>query len=213
MYLVHVTPSEKQKIGTVNNCNCNFFNKHHSSCKHMFVVARRTRFRISERVKPCHTQTTNILPEPDSQRSNSATSNNVQFQDRTTSPQSPTPNLALQQPLHSTPIENNPPLPSTSLPPIPSSNASNSILTPNYSVRLYLEMCGGQTRADSARALSWANQLQGSGLLQSNPLRHRKHNRTNDNQRALPTGSPILTPADPAAVPAEELDVYWDHPG
>lgn len=71
-YHVTLTPPDRQKLGTVNNCTCLFFAKTHSACKHMYVVARRTKYRVSERIVTTfetaatanNTPTTPPMPSP-----------------------------------------------------------------------------------------------------------------------------------------------------
>lgn len=175
MYSVTVTPGQRQKIGTVNNCSCEFFKRHHSSCKHMFVVARRTKFRISERVDPLNSQTTTATFHNNNTLGNSATSNTPRLHARhgTSVDQ---PHSSFVPPLHSTPPcpDHLPPTPCPAPPTPPSAQlAPNS--TPQYSLRSYLDMCGGQTRDKHERAITWANHLQGSGILQLHPSSTRKH--------------------------------------
>lgn len=44
------TPHEVGRMGTVNSCTCLHFPRTHSSCKHMYNIARRLRYNIKESV-------------------------------------------------------------------------------------------------------------------------------------------------------------------
>lgn len=108
MYSVTVTQGEKAKLGTVNNCTCDFFQRHHSACKHMFVVARRTSCRISERVdlSPISPGTQPMIPDKPLTRSPTSNASPRHSNcPKQTAPTDGTPSL----PLHSTAPNTSPP--------------------------------------------------------------------------------------------------------
>lgn len=174
-YAVTVTQPDNSKIGTVNNCSCNFFTRHHSACKHMFVVARQTRFRISEKVEqPSHSPKAASSPnEP-----NRANFNLSEPQASSLPPDSYQPVNAVEEAVHhSTPQQSNPnlPEPQPSIAPKESTSARATTDSPHFSVRSYLEMCRGQTRQHSQQDINWGHHLHTSGILQSQNHPHPSH--------------------------------------
>lgn len=206
-----MTPGENQRLGTVNNCNCQFFAKHHSACKHMFLVARQTKYRVSKRVdhdnikgagtgpvQNNQTQTAatpaplnssfNIIPNI---YSNTDTQANTNFAPRARQP--PSEHTAQQSREISTSL-------------------SKSL--PNFSLQSYLDMVhtpGNTNKRGLANANRWAHHLLEEGILK---LDQKREQESNNIGPILTTRHPhpfTSTPLDPAVGPAEELDVYWDH--
>lgn len=158
----------------------------------MFVVARQTRFRISERV------------------------------DQTSPMTQPGPITNDSIPRQSTPQCPNPTPPQLHPTPTPNTHPPNQEELPPFSVQSYLDMCRGRSRQAQRQDLTWGQHLHTSGILQPQRNPEPERGATQDRPERLKTyqhwphglSRPLTpTPPDPRAVPADELDVYWEKNG
>lgn len=204
-----MTLGERQRIGTVNNCTCQFFTSHHSACKHMFLVARRTKFRVVEQALDAPIQPDNVLQTTSNQQhSTSPTfpvpSNSTGY--RNSSGTLPTSQAMITSQCH----DPSPPQTQPLEPSQPGNEPPTSL--PNFSLQSFLRMAQGLSHQDSGPSpatTSWAQQLHRDGLLQPhNRLTQPRHqNNQQPQQLELPLTS---TPFNPADVHAEDLNVYWE---
>lgn len=202
-----ITPGANQEVGTVNNCTCSFFTANHSACKHMFLVACRTRFRVSERVDKHYSQGAGTDGYTSSTHAEAEGAS--QFDSHS---QPPLPSHTAetssehQQPPYTQEFTGA----HNSMAPTPQPSQNNS---GDFSLQSYLDMMRGNSQAQTAPLLisqSSAYQPNTHGMLQLNSQHQYRGNNYAD--RRIFSSNPRLTstPLDPATVPAEALDVYWD---
>lgn len=87
-------------------------------------------------------------------------------------------------------------------------------LIPNFSLNSYLDMINftkGNINDSLRDPTTWGQHLLASGILEYNNTSLYNHPTHQTNVRRLPLPL-ISTPLDPAVVPAEDLNVYWNHP-
>lgn len=208
-YHVHVILGEQQQPGTVNNCTCSFFSKHHSACKYMFLVAHRTKFQVVAQVAqltlshahgestPPHSPTSNLAGAPPA----SNTTAYPQLSSISSSPHASTAPPSSQ-------IHPSRPPPASALQPTQEPRPT----FPHFSLNSFIRMVQGKSSTKSRispATTSWAQKLQRDGLLQTTT----PHSAQQSNYRPfhqLDRPPFTSTPLNPAAVNAEELNVYWE---
>lgn len=203
-----ITPGENQKVGTVNNCSCSFFTTNHSACKHMFLVARRTRFRVSERVDELDTQRSGSNSyTPSTHAEGGGDSQLDNYSQPSPSTHTPETNIEHQQP----PFPQASTVAQTAMASIPETSQTN---LGDFSLQSYLDMMRGNPHSRTApvnvlqpSAYQPHNQL----MLQSNTHIQYRGNHYPDHRIFSSNPHLTSTPLDPATVPAEALDVYWEN--
>lgn len=174
----------------------------------MFLVARRTKFRVVEKALDNGTPTSTYYSTPDTRHSPIPTTH-----------QAPSSSTAYPESLTSSSTNHDQPAPESTPahpPPSQDSQPANAPPTsiPNFSLQSYIRMAQGlpsQEEFIPPTTISWAQQLQRDGVLQtSNRLSHQQARyKEPTHHKDLPLTS---TPLNPADVPAEELHVYWEDP-
>lgn len=167
----------------------------------MFLVARRTKYRVVEVV-----QDENSPPTPPTQptaepptlhaRHGQPLSQSTAYPN-SSNPSLPTPDINNHSPSQPTPPEQATSVPAPSL--------------PDFSLQSFLQMAQGnpQNAAPSSSATtSWAHQLQSHGVFQ---VTNAQRQTTPLQRRNRPCNLGFSsTPLDPTEVPAEDLNVYWE---
>lgn len=196
---------KKHIIGTVNNCTCRFFVKNHSAWKHMYVVARRTKFCISERANKDNTS----QPSPSDQ---SMPEIHTPLPAHTTP--SANPNRLTTSTRPASFVNNSPPPPPTQAQTPAQQTIKQEIqdAPPSFSLQSYLNMIHASSQMVQDRAGTWAHQLSEHGVLQSQPALT-----PNGNALKLDPGKRrytiTSTPINPARLPAHYLNGIWQDYG
>lgn len=173
----------------------------------MFLVARRTKFRVvkrvDENVDPNHASSTPGTAPNDNHASVLPSTVSTVYPNSSAFMSSPQAkdNTAVSQ--HSS---DRPPSPPTQL------NDAPPASLPDFSLGSYLRMAQGIPREQVSQhsALnSWAQQLNRDGVLQTSNHSLPQHhiNPRPGHRNYAPSTS---TPLEPVEVPAEELNVYWE---
>lgn len=193
----------------MNNYSCSFFTNNHSACKHMFLVARRTRFRVSERVD-----------EPSTQGSGrDGYTSSTTAQAVVVAQKDPHPQFSLSS--HTLETSENPQHP----PYTQESTAGKNPIAPtpqpsqnnigDFSLQSYLDMMRGNTQPQPAplyNPQSSDQQSNSNGMLLTNSQRQPRSQQHADHRIFSSNPRLTSTPLDPAIVPADDLDVYWEAP-
>lgn len=176
----------------------------------MFVVARRTKYRVSESVHNLHVDAASITLEtnqrqPELQAHSNPTHKSIPITQQPTLP---------EQTLHSATSGRQPTFDTATqhVKPIRTSTANT---LPDFSLQYYLDMAhrsGNPAERGLSNTNRWAHHLIEDRILQ---IDHPKAQQPHQARRPPDSSEPqpyTSTPLDPAAVPAEALDVYWEHP-
>lgn len=168
----------------------------------MFLVARRTKYRVVERVDVDNTPPLPLTPsnhdKENTRDCDVPPSSQTTVYPNSSLPSQPTSVIQMPPPSHPTPSEQASAVPVQSF--------------PNVSLASYLRMAQGTSSnpAPSPSATtSWAQQLNHHGVLQITHGPNRQPNFHQNNRPYLFQGD-TSTPLDPTEVPVEELNVYWE---
>lgn len=167
----------------------------------MYVVARRTKYHISERAIEAIQSPTSLNSTRPSHHHNHPTSQDKQV---TRHPPSSIQMASFKTPPTAQTKTHNPRAqPGSQAASIQQSNPS----FPDFSLQLYLNMAAENntsTNHHPKNPLNWGHHLQQIGILQVD-------SRLRNWEQLRPSIPLTCTPLDPGLVAAEELDVYWEH--
>lgn len=168
----------------------------------MYVVARRTKYRISKRANDTVdlTTITSQTPHPGNKSTpaHGRTAANIHIESASLGATQMIQNKHASQPQTS---DNN-----------VSRNTPTTSL-PDFSLQSYLNMAGGSNFRNPAvtnNPTKWGRHLYNIGILQACPQTNQPHRRQPIRRAPQHLTS---TPLDPGLVPVKDLEVYWDHSG